>query len=497
MLEICKKLFDKWNKEVRYCHWKGNDHIIDGLIGKGDLDIFVLPDDKSIAESSLQELKFIKVRQQKFYTYPLVDEWIGFDYKTGSLVHVHLHYQLVTGTDFCKEYVFPWDNMIIDTRCIDKTGIFVPTRELELIMFYMRTALKAKDKKHIVPRKHKDGFHFLKDRCEKDKIRLFLNKLFPEKANAFYKLISKPELSYDEWYEVYLIASSVLKDYKKLGGIRVFIRHNYYKIYHRLVSFLNQHFGANFILKKRLPHSGLSICFIGVDGSGKSTVSKDISKWLSWKLDTHSFYLGSGDGYNSLLRKSMKFIVCIKNALKRNNIKGHSQDQIMPSRNFNSDSKKVSYSLSNVLFSCFYSVGVAKHCRKELKKAKKYQSDGGIAIYDRFPQNQFFGIYDGPKVMKNFGELGYSWVKLFSRKEERIISECQNFQPTIVFKLAIAFDESVRRKGDSEEIIKEKVEITQKLKFPNSEIHIIDAMQDYNEELLNIKRLIWTKINAK
>ncbi len=48
---------------------------------------------------------------------------------------------------------------------------------------------------------------------------------------------------------------------------------------------------------------GFSVAFIGQDGAGKSTVSDLICSWLNWKIEAKKFYLGSGDHYNSPLKK--------------------------------------------------------------------------------------------------------------------------------------------------------------------------------------------------
>ena len=54
-------------------------------------------------------------------------------------------------------------------------------------------------------------------------------------------------------------------------------------------------------MKKVLENGGCIIAFIGCDGSGKSTVSREILKWLNWKNDVEYFYMGSGNGEVGLL----------------------------------------------------------------------------------------------------------------------------------------------------------------------------------------------------
>ena len=50
------------------------------------------------------------------------------------------------------------------------------------------------------------------------------------------------------------------------------------------------------------------ILICGVDGSGKSTLSKELTKSLKWKLDVKRLYLGAGDGEGFLIRRFGTFI---------------------------------------------------------------------------------------------------------------------------------------------------------------------------------------------
>jgi len=42
VLNICERLFSDFHEqEVVYCHWKSNEHLLEGLAGTTDLDIIV------------------------------------------------------------------------------------------------------------------------------------------------------------------------------------------------------------------------------------------------------------------------------------------------------------------------------------------------------------------------------------------------------------------------------------------------------------------------
>ena len=122
---------------------------------------------------------------------------------------------------------------------------------------------------------------------------------------------------------------------------------------------------------------------------------------------------------------------------------------------------------------------------------------GGIPLYDRFPQVQFEGIYDGPKINHYCQQKGISngIVKWMARREQRYLEKIQSFQPTLVFKLMLSPEESIRRKPfENLETVTRKHEITQQLQFPNSAVYIVDATQDYQQEIIFIKNKIWEAI---
>ena len=108
MLEICKKLFLEWNNSVNYCHWKSNEHLGAGLDGLTDLDILMESNNREKGVQILRDLNFIQCNSQYGSRYPYVEDWIGFDMETGSLVHIHLHFMMVTGHRGLKEYNLPW-----------------------------------------------------------------------------------------------------------------------------------------------------------------------------------------------------------------------------------------------------------------------------------------------------------------------------------------------------------------------------------------------------
>ena len=145
MLEKSKALFSQWNdSNLRYCHWKSNEHLVAGLDGETDLDVLLCEEDRKTGSDFLRKNGFLCCYSQFGSRYPNVEDWLGLDEETGRLLHLHLHYSLVTGHLGLKEYDLPWAEECLRTRCIDdSTGVYIADPNLELLTLYVRLILKS------------------------------------------------------------------------------------------------------------------------------------------------------------------------------------------------------------------------------------------------------------------------------------------------------------------------------------------------------------------
>ena len=213
----------------------------------------------------------------------------------------------------------------------------------------------------------------------------------------------------------------------------------------------------------------------------------ELCEWLGWKLSAKRFYLGSGEHYNGLLKRISRHKSNKKQYVEHGNNKKDSTEIQTRSK----------WRLKSLYIAIMFSLekcGIAMHTYREVKRAFQFCNKGGIAVFDRFPQNQFEGLYDGPKIryFATQSGLNYLFVRMLSKLECYYINKTQVYAPTIVVKLLLSPEESLRRKPfENPNVVSKKHEITKSLLFPKSHVYEINAEDKYESELLLIKRIIW------
>lgn len=476
MLSIFKDLFSKWHgHNIQYCNWKGTAKIEEGLEGLSDADVLVSLGQKGLVESILVGCGFVKVNTQPYCKYSDIYDWIGNDARTGKLVHIHLHYRMIAGHPGIMEYSLPWSEQVLSSRVLLGDSVYTVNPNWELLIFLTRLGLEFPNKK-IDKKRYRltesalKEFNFIQTGCSDNDVSILFSDIYGEIGVELKEVAYKKELTKSDF--VFLKRTFVTVFSNRVSNLLYTIRSQVKTFIHIYVE-PRFDFCKSMYLKKYFDN-GIVIAFMGQDGSGKSTVSKDINKWLSWKLEAKRFYLGSGEHFNPwekrlgnrLALKSGGLVKAIRAILSFRQI------------------KKISD------YSC-----------RNLKTAFKYRDKGGIALLDRYPQTQFAGINDGPKIrtsvlpkVKNSRFLS-AIATWYAAREEKKLAEAVKLQPDIVFKLMLPPEESIRRKPkENYESVCRKHEIMKQLAFPQSKVYEIDATMPYEEELILIKNIIWKNI---
>lgn len=486
-LESMISLFSQMNNDgIVYCHWKSNEHLLEGLSGYTDLDILVEIPFKEQVKQIFTDYNFIRMKSQYGSSYPKVEDWIGLDFDTGKMTHIHLHYAMITGHIGLKEYTLPWSDFCLNTRIRSEIyPIYISNPNIEIITLVTRIGLKLKFEQKIkaVVDKYRIGYddlkelEFLKKKVNWKAVESNLEIYFENDANQMMRLIQSDECNAFWIKKLDKLSNKYGKKWTHITYPINQILRAYYAFSIPFRYALKKYFNPNIITRKTFgKDNGIMVAFVGQDGAGKSTISKDVYDWLFWKTDVRKFYLGSGDHYNS-------FAKMIVSKLSNSNI---------------------------FILKYFRSIAaiwdmrnLAKRTYLTLREAKEFSKLGGIALFDRYPQIQFAGLNDGPKIRqmlegKNVSLIVRKFIEYNAEVEEKYLRYATDIKPDIVFKLMLPIEESMRRKPDeSIEIIMKKHNIIDALEFPGSEVHIVDATQKYSCELVEIKKYIWNAIIKK
>lgn len=481
MLTISSDLFTSWNDAgLLYCHWKSNEHLLPGLDGDTDLDVLLSRNDQSKGEAILHELDFLQCKSQYGSRYPNVDDWIGFDKETGKLIHLHLHYALVTGHKGLKEYELPWTERALQTRILNEEyGVYTMEPNLEMVTLFTRIGLKAGFLE--IARCRKGSFKFpkdtqceivwLKERADMQKVHDLLVEYYGNDAKAVSNIMGQGIIDSSSYLKLRKIAERAFNNCSRVKHF-MRVKEVSYFLYHTCLKKIIKRYRTVMTKKVPISEKGLTVAFLGQDGAGKTTVTKNLIKWWSWKMDVRYVYLGSGENYFSLKKKL--------------------SHKLPPKGVFKYFRAMLGLSVLS---------DVAKQSYKNVLKAEKYASKGGLVIFDRFPQTKYVSICDGPKLRKKVHEyFGNGFPsRLFApmiKKEEKYIGKTVTHTPDLVIKLTLSPEESIRRKPhENYEAVKQKHEIVNSLTFENSDVYTIDATMPFEDEMVLIKNIIWQHIH--
>ena len=493
-LEIAYKLFEVFEQAgIKHCHWKSNQHLDDALAGRTDLDLLVARSHAVLCEEVLGSLGYKRLVSQPWARYPGIEDWIGFDERTGKLAHVHLHYQLLSGRRFVKEQHLPWEDLILETAVKDpRFRVFMADPSLEVVLLMIRIALKTRTLdlmaailgRRFLPKNIKDEFIYLQERIDEETVQRYAIDLLGdeqgEKVSTAVSqgLVERP----DAMLHVKSAINQAIGKYRRQSRVETAVLYRL-RLWRLLFAKVRRRLGLFTQTGKCLHTGGAVVAVIGSDGTGKSTLSEELRRWLSWKVDAHRLYLGSGDGSVGWTTRGLKHLASMLVGKKR------AKRVTYAAVSKNSPPKPLYKELGAGLLA----LSVANGRYEKLLRAKRVQANGGISICDRYPQDQFMGIYDGPRLQS--GKYRSRIGKYFAQREATKYELMAQMSPDIVIRLHVPTEVALDRKPDHKvENIREKGEITHKLDFARSKVVDIDASRPIEEVIRSVKRAVWESL---
>jgi thymidylate kinase len=476
--------------DIMYCHWKSNLHLNDSMTGDTDLDILFQEKQKVKIESILTNLGFKLFSTVKQKQYKDIVDFIGLDLESGKVIHLHTHYRLTLGEPYLKGFQLDFEEKGFESRCFNKDfGIYCINPAFELILLILRESLKFRHRDVLLINLRKKGnyggnilqeYNWLRAKVTDTEIHSILKTIFNDHATIYNIVIKefKPKI-------LQMLAPLIRKE---LAGNRLYtptvaLVLRWKREATILISRkLGKYFSIPIVSKRINPRGGLSVALIGADGSGKSTITRNLKETFEEKLDVYQIYFGRGDGKSS---RSRKILTTIKNLL----VPGKKKKTTRIHKNVTVGNNGFSRST----YKCIEALLVAREKKQKMKQMDLAKKRGMLVICDRFPQNQIMGYNDGPLLHNHLNSRNFIY-RAAAKMESKIYAKATDNTPDIIFKLIASLEVVEARKPGETSIdrLNAKINGIKMLSFNNDcKVITIDATCPINEVLYKIKKEIW------
>jgi thymidylate kinase len=230
--------------------------------------------------------------------------------------------------------------------------------------------------------------------------------------------------------------------------------------------------------KKRLTSGGAMIALVGGDGAGKSTATGELYSWLSDNFDTIRIHLGrpSWSWLTYVVRAGRKVGQLVSHSPAAERKKSDPVKDLTP------------WSATSYSKALWY-VCVARDRYRAYTRARRFATNGGIVICDRFPLEQV-RLMDGPRIKPGKNSRIVTFLGRLERNYYLPMTP-----PEVLIVLKVDPDIAVRRKTEEDPVSvrRRSMEIWQS-DWQETQAHVIDASRSPKEVLSELKSLIWSEL---
>jgi thymidylate kinase len=479
--KLCESLR---TEQINYCHWKSNAAIDRSASGDNDLDLLVSRQDIQRFTELLYRLGFKEAQAHPDEQLPGIRDFYGFDEMTTRLVHVHAHYQLVLGHDFTKNYHLPIERAYLESAV--QEGLFrLPAIEYELVVFVIRMILKHSTLDAIVMGHGKLSssesreLEFLLDPITLEKSRRVVEQDLPFiEQELFDACVQALQPKCSLWKRIR--TGQQLQNALRCCARRSLVKDVILKLWRRVeypVTY-RLHIRTD---KKRMANGGMLLAIIGGDGSGKTTAINNLYQKLSEEFTVKKIHMGkpSWSVTTILIRgmikigRSLGFYPFVKEGTEP------SLDTVSP------------------LFPGYpwliREVCTGRDRYLDYRRARRFASNGGLVICDRFPLPQI-KIMDGPQVERVTRDVKPNgFIRMLAAIERHYYR--QIMLPDLLIVLRVDPDICVQRKTDepSASVYSRSQEIW-RIDWCGTPACLIDASQSKTKVMSDVINAVWSNL---
>jgi thymidylate kinase len=473
---------------ISYCQWKGHRKRDRWATGEGDIDLLV---DRAHVErftGVLGRLRFKQALAPVERQIPGTATYYGFDPEVNRFINIHVHQQILFGHYLTMNYHLPIERPILESAVGGSSfrTFRTPTPEFELIVFVIRMTLGFSLRASIHHGQAacsiaaQDELAYLRARANPIELAEVLQQQLPFIGAAFFQtcmLSLRSDCSVWKRLSLKQRMHSRLKSHTRRSQLGDFSWRVWCWIINKVRQLLCRRPTRN-----RLASGGKIIALIGGDGAGKSTAVDELHGWLSTSFNTMKFHLGKPP------RSLMTLTVAVA---RRGGL-------LLLSRLFNKTRKISAVADRNAPIFPGYllllrSVCIARDRYRLYVKARRFATNGGLVICDRYPTPQIRSM-DGPNISRLVGaQQANRLTNMLLTKEAKYYQ--QIMPPDLPIVLRVDPEIAVRRKTDEDaDYVRSRSLEVWELDLAESGALVVDADRPKADVLSDLQSIIWSEL---
>jgi thymidylate kinase len=472
---------------VRYCHWKSNWALARTLDGETDIDILIHRGDALRFQAILENLGFRAAIDTSSAPVAAIEHHFAMDAETGTLVHVHAYYRVITGESLSKNYRLPVEGMLLEGSRREGS-VRVPSKGAELIIFTVRMLLKHTSPMELFMLSRyweqvRPEIDWLLEGDPVDEALALLPRWLPpvdpETFLAGFRALEAPA---PLWKRIALA-------YRLRGCLRSYARHGWLRArITELSKFLGLAIQRLKGSKKGLTPwtGGAVIAFVGSEATGKSTLISELGRWLGEHYAVDRIHAGKPPG-TALSAVPNTFLPALR-ALLPGHRSTHVEIQYTDPEAPAPADDRVS------LLFAVRSFLLGWDRRALLLRAHARAANGKIVLCDRYPASSE-AAPDGPQLahlpMPSEPLPLRRWLAQREQAAYRSIPP-----PDLVVYLTAPLDVTLARnaardKFEPEDYVRRRHARSSSLEFEGAPVHRVDTDREFEDTLREVREAVW------